>query len=277
MKKPLEDSSLHCEACRKITPKHHRFAELLAVNGNREVSYYGAGYLGKAWSQQSFALLKRPHILEAYNFHCEIFSRKTVDWGEELRERERKQSRANAYDLWESQGVESEDWRHLKKLYTQGVEVVEDGHSKFRPPTAAELRKAVHACCELRMKAPHELTYDEQMQAEAITVDGRGKLGIQTARGAARMRSAKLEGLEAATQVKVDVNISMEKWTLAFAAAVAAEALALSQLVEELRVALNGDIEGGEGGKGLKGAHQALEVVAQAVPQLEVRVLGRVG
>lgn len=269
------DEDIHCPACSSIRPKQHRFAELLASTSDRETSYYAAGYIGEDWSQLVLQLLSHSDVLLSYNFHCKVFSRKAVDWGQELRERERKQSRGNVYDLWEAQPVDSESWRHLETIIKDGVEVEDkDGETSFRPPTAAELRRAVYACCEIRMKAPQELTYDEQMQAEAITVDGRGKLQVQTARGAARARSAKLEGLEATTKVEVAVTVSMEAWTLKFAAAVAAEALTLSQLVEELRGLLSSCAEGP---RQLVALGQAVDDLAEAVPQLEVRVLGRVG
>ncbi len=192
--KPVEDSDLHCEACGLIEDKQHRFAELLGALGDREKAYYGAGYTAKAWAPLVCRLLSNENTWASFWHHRRGFSSKTRDWGEELRRLERVSSEANVYDLFVSQNPDSEAWKHLEKIYTQGVETKGEEGPTYRRPTRAELKLAVQAVVSLRPKEPHEMTLDQQMQAETITIDTRGKMVAGTGRGAARKRSADLHG-----------------------------------------------------------------------------------
>lgn len=259
----VEDSDMHCEACEVIEDKQHRFAELLAAGGDRKKAYYDAGYVGKAWPQLVSRTLTIDNVWASFWHHRERFSSKIEGWGEELRELERESARANVYDLFVSQNPDSEAWAHLEKLYKVGVEVKGEEGTTYRDPTRADLELAVRDVVALRLKSPDEMTHDQQMQAEAITIDPRGKMIVSTGRAAARKRSADLEGL-APERLIVDVAYKTSQDMLM--RSLERECSKLKDLVEETAA---GWEEGTD--------HPDFSVLKGAVAGLEVAVLGGVG
>lgn len=188
-------SKAHCADCRLIEEKQHRFAELLAAHGDREKAYRGASYTAKAWSTHVSRLLSKERIWRSFLHHRNGFSEKTTGSGVELRELEWASSNANVFDLFTSQDPDSGALKHLRTLCASGIEVIgDDGQKTSRLATDEEILVAAGAALTMRPKLKHEMTHEEQMQAETLTVDNSrgGKIIVGTGRAAARGRYAKL-------------------------------------------------------------------------------------
>jgi len=207
-----------CPECSELKGFWHAFAVGFAARGESATAkleaYREAGGTAKtdvsAQQVVSRELLKNVELQASIKHHRAQYVQREEEFGEELRRLEEVQSRGNVVDLFVSQNPDSACWAHLETIFTAGVERVVDGQRKMTPPTHAEKLKAVQDCVALRLKEPHELTYDEQMMIEGITIDPRGKITVSLGRGPARARIAKLRGLNAAVEVNVEVDKGRE-------------------------------------------------------------------
>lgn len=271
----FEDSDLHCDECSLLNAQQHRFAELLAASQDRKLSFYGAGYEAESWTQRCSALLAVDNLWISYAFHCEKFSQKTVNFGRDLRAQLWSQANANVHDLFVSHDADSAEWEKARNMIKRGgVEIRDEKGTRVRNPTDDEILLAFRPIVGMRPKLKHELTTEEQMQAETITIDPRGKVMYGTGRAAAQRLFAKLEGLEADRVVKVDVTVGIKEWGARMCDALDEEVLALSQRVSELEVLLSA---GEEGGNGALVVREAVGGLSESVSGLVVRVLRRVG
>jgi len=257
-----------CLECAELKGFWHAFAVGFAARGEGATAkleaYREAGGTAKtdvsAQQVVSRELLKNVELQASIKHHRAQYVQKEEEFGEELRRLEEVQSRGNVFDLFVSQNPDSDCWSRLETLFVDGVERMVDGHRKMTPPTHAEKLRAAQDCVALRQKAPRELTEDQQMMAESITIDPRGKVVVGLGRGPARARIAKLRGLNAA----VEVNVEVDKGRQLLLEAVEAEQgalldlLAVEDVPESVHQAASGLVDGvlrrlGGAGRGAAG------------------------
>lgn len=278
------------EACHALSEAWHRYAKDYAVRGNKRGCFANAGFDNKHWSSAICRQMAvNDYLSDSIDHHRTKVAAEAGMTDAEFRRklRVRSEARLDTY-VWLG-NPDPKGLRLLFHILTEGVEDRESAGGSYEPfddgtvitvgkgrrvPTMSELGRKVLNSGLPEMQSWNDLSEDELLGLDSFSRDRHGVIKVTTNARWASDLWVKVAGLAATTKVEVAVTVSMEAWTLKFAAAVAAEALTLSQLVEELRGLLSSCAEGP---RQLVALGQAVDDLAEAVPQLEVRVLGRVG